>query len=202
MIMPRIGVLTTAAFLMGAAGVAAQACLGLPTRDGDIAVAASYAASNGVSEVGGDFHADVSGPGSLGFAYRTGTDDSPGSSYEVRGAYDLYLIEPAVCGVAGVRFTDRTAVTGAERLAVPVGLGIGKTMRGDRLTATVYAIPQYMWVREDRSAPGIEDEDTSHEFTGEAGVTLGLRPLFVNGAITLDTLDDDPAFRVRVGVIF
>ncbi len=199
---PRIVILTAAALVAGTAGAAAQACLGLPTRDGSIAVAASHAATNGTSRLGGDFHADVSGPGAFGVAYRRGADDGAGSSYELRGAYDLYLVEPAICGVAGLRFTDRTSDTGAERLAVPVGLGIGKALRGERLTAIVYAIPQYMWVREDRSVPGLEDVETSNEFTGEAGVTLGILPLFVNGAVILDTLDDDPAFRVRVGVIF
>ncbi|HUG39728.1 MAG TPA: hypothetical protein VMM12_04550 [Longimicrobiales bacterium] len=199
----RVLVLTTAGILTGAAGAGAQACLGFPTRDGSIAIAASYGDMDGWTEIGGDFHADVSGPGAFGFAYRTGTGEGEPSTYELRGAYDFYLLEPAICVVGGVRFMDVGSAAVSERLGVPVGLGIGKTLDTGRFATTVYAIPQYMWVREVRTgALGDEVVETSNEFTGEAGLTVGILPLFLNGAITLDTLDDEPTFRFRVGLVF
>lgn len=202
MSIPRVILLATAAFLM-ASTAAAQGCIGFPTRDGAIALAASYADMRGWTEVGGDFHADVSGPGAFGFAYRTGTDDGEPSTYELRGAYEFYLLEPAICAVAGLRYMDVGSASVSERLGVPVGLGIGKTLDTGRFATTVYAVPQYMWVREVRTgALEAEVVQTSNEFTGEAGLTAGVLPLFVNGAITLNTLDHEPSFRLRVGVIF
>ena len=196
----RIVVLTAGALLFGAAGASAQACLGYPSRDGQLAVAGSWGTSD---EVGGDFHADASGPGSFGFGYRTGLDDGDSSTYEARASYDFYMMEPAICAVAGVRFTDLGSGSVSERLAVPVGFGVGKTLDTGRFATTVYAIPQYMWVREVRTlVPGGEEVETSNEFTGEAGLTVGILPLFINGAITVDTLVDDPVFRIRVGLIF
>ena len=196
----RIVVLAAGGLLLGATGASAQSCLGFPSRDGDVVVAASWDDSD---QIGGDFHADVSGPGSFGFAYRTGLDDGDPSEYELRGSYDFYMMEPAICVVGGIRFTDVGSTLVSERLAVPVGFGIGKTLDTGRFSTTVYAIPQYMWVREVRTPPlGGEDVETSNEFTGEAGVTLGVLPFFVNGAFTVGTLDNDSALRIRVGLIF
>lgn len=194
--------LVPAAIMGSAAGAAAQACLGIPSRDGEIAVAGFYGISD---EVGGEFHADVSGPGAFGFGYRTGVDDGEPSLYDVRGAYDLYLLDPAICVVGGLRYTDIDVAgsTVSERLAVPVGFGIGKTRDTGRFSTTIYAIPQYMWVREvGTDIEGNEVTDTSNEFTGEAGLTLGFLPFFVNGSITLSTVSDDAAFRIGVGLLF
>lgn len=195
--------LAASALLVGAAGASAQACLGLPTADGAIALAGSYTTVEGRHEVGGEFNADVTGPGAFGFAYRTGTEDGSPSAYEVRGSYDLYLLEPSICAVAGVRYMDGESGGVSERLGVPLGFGVGKTMDAGRLSATVYAIPQYMWVREVRTdALGGEDVETSSDLTGEAGVTLGVLPLFVNGAITLNSVNNEPGLRIRLGVLF
>lgn len=200
----RIFVLTVAALLAGGTAVSAQSCLGLPSRDGGLAVAGSYGwMDGGDAEVGGEFHADVTGPAAFGFSYRTGTGDAESSTYEFRGSYDLFLLEPAICVVAGIRYMDVDAGPVSERLGVPVGFGIGKTMDTGRFSTTVYAVPQFMWVREVRTdALGAEDTETSNEFVGEAGATLGILPFFINGAIVLNTLDNEPAFRIRAGLMF
>lgn len=198
-------VLLAVLFLAGSSvGAAAQSCLGFPSRDGDLLVAGAYGlTADGGSEVGGEFHADVSGPGAFGFAYRTGLGDTETATYEVRGSYDLYLLEPAICLVAGVRYVDLSSGTTSERLGVPIGIGIGKTMDAGGLATTVYAIPQYMWMREVRTdVLGSELVETSNQFVGEAGVTVGLLPLFVNGALALSTADDEPSFRIRIGLLF
>ena len=198
----RVLLLTAAGLLSPIGGAAGQACVGLPTRDGAIALAGSYTTLEGRDEVGGEFNADVSGPGAFGLAYRTGLEDGP-STYEVRGAYDLYLLEPALCVVAGVRYTDVESGAVSERLGVPLGFGVGKTLGAARVSATVYAIPQYVWLREvRRDALGAEEVDTSNAFAGEAGVTLGFLPLFANAAVTLDTVNDEPGLRIRLGLIF
>lgn len=196
----RIVVLAIGAFLTGAAGASAQSCLGFPSRDGQVAVAGSWGIPD---EVGGDFHADVSGPGSFGFSYRTGVDDGEPSTYEARASYDFYMMEPAICVVGGFRYIDPSGSTVSERLGIPVGFGVGKTLDTGRFATTVYAIPQYMWTREVRTpVVGDEQVEISNEFTGEAGVTVAVLPFFVNGAITVGTIDEDQVFRIRVGLIF
>lgn len=194
MSMPRTLVLTAAALAGAALPAAAQTCLGIPSRDGALAVLGQYATLESWSEVGGEFHADVSGPGAFGFSYRTGTEDGDPSTYELRGAYDLYLLEPSICLVAGLQYMELDSPAVSERFGIPVGLGLGKTLDTGRFATTVYAIPQYMWVR--------DDVETSNEFVGEAGVTLGILPVLVNGAIVLNTVYDEPAFRIRVGLLF
>ena len=57
----------TAALLSTAGAAAAQACLGLPTRDGQIAVAGAYGVNDAYNTLGGQFHIDVTGPASFGF---------------------------------------------------------------------------------------------------------------------------------------
>lgn len=175
--------------LLAAAPAAAQSCLGIPTRDGAIAVVGTYGTRGGSAELGGEFHADVTGPAAFGFAYRTSPDDGP-STWDARAAYDLFLLEPAVCPVVGVRYIDPAAAGAEGRLGVPLGIGIAKTMDAGPLATTVYAVPQYVWF-----------EDGS-EFMAEAGLALRLLPLFLRAAIALDTATDEPGVRLGVGLVF
>jgi len=199
----RTALLAVTALLFTAGAAAAQACLGIPSRDGQIALAGAYTRMNDFDAVGGEFHVDVSGPASFGFAYsrdfaRASTGDADDvNSFEARLAYELFLVDPSVCAVAGVRYLDAPV----ERLGVPVGFGFGKTLRGDRLSATLYGLPQYVWLRQDLI--GTDDVETSNEFMAEAGVTLGFLPFFVGGAVVVSTMDDDDArFRLRAGFLF
>ena len=203
----RIILLTLVTLGASATGAAAQACLGLPSRDGQIALAAAYGIGDDFDTLGGDFHADVTGPASLGFSYARDVGDAealPAGSdgdvniYAARAAYELYLLEPSICGVAGIWFRD----SGVERLGVPLGIGFGKTLRGERVSTTVYALPQYVWLREDPNVAGV-DATTSNEFMGEAGVTLGLLPFYVSGGVVVSTIEgEDARFLIRAGLLF
>ncbi|NIP80950.1 MAG: hypothetical protein GWM90_17730, partial [Gemmatimonadetes bacterium] len=55
-----------------------------------------------------------------------------------RLSYDFFLVEPAVCAVAGVRYATDEAPGVDERFGVPVGIGIGKRLRGERVDVIVY----------------------------------------------------------------
>lgn len=202
MSMSRLILIVTVATLGSASTAAAQACIGVPSRDGEIAVAGIYARGDDHSEAGGEFHADLSGPASLAFGYRTGLDDSEQTTYEGRAAYQLDLVEPSLCGVAGLRFDDDPAPGVSERLSVPLGFGVGKTLYRSALTTTIYAIPQYVWVRETRTDVVDSDTETSSEFSGELGLTFGVMPVFLNTALVVNTVDEDPAFRIRLGLLF
>lgn len=197
-----VAIALTSAFVP--AGVSAQACLGLPSSDGQIAVAASGTAIDDDVELGGEFHVDVTGPASFRFEYGNGHDDGIGRSYAALGGYELYLLDPSICGVAGLSYTSDSE-PGVDQLGISAGFGIGKTLRAERFTTTIYAIPRYVYLVENRvDVVGTEDlDDTSNEFMAEAGVTVGIAPLFVGGGVILSTIGDgDPAFRIRVGIVF
>ena len=196
--------LAGAALLLSAAGAAAQSCLGLPTQDGEISLAGVYANLDDDSHYGVEMTADVSGPAAFGFGYAGLGADGDRKIVSARASYDFFLIEPAVCGVAGVFFDDNPAPGIDERLGVPIGLGIGKTLRSPSFSTTVFAIPQYVWLREKQVLDGVTgDAETSHEFMAEAGVTLGFRPFFVGGSVVVDTFEgSDPGFRIRAGLLF
>lgn len=196
-----------AALLLAAGGAAAQSCLGIPTRDGQISLAAVGGSLDGEGQYGGEFTADVTGPAAFAIGYGGIGADGDRQIFTARASYDFFLIEPSVCGVAGLWFDSAPGVGLDERLGVPVGVGIGKTLRGDRFSTTVFAVPQYVWLREKLTpllAPDAEGETvTSNEFMAEAGVTFGFLPFYVGGSVLVTTFDDsDPGFRLRAGLMF
>lgn len=206
-------VLAVAMLLSTAAAAAAQACIGLPTRDGQIAVAGAYSRMDDLNAVGGQFHADVSGPFSLGFGYSREFGRSEAlldgvsgdvQIYDARASYELYLLDPSVCVVTGLWYMDNARPGVEERLGVPLGFGFGKTLRGPSASATLYALPQYVWLRQVDDVPdGDERVRTSNEFMGEAGVTFGFAPFYVGGAYLVSTVSDpDSRFMLRAGFIF
>lgn len=199
-----LSTLAAASLLFGATSAAAQACLGLPTRDGEMTVAGVYASLDGDSHYGAELSADVSGPAAFSFGYAGLGADGDRKILHARASYDFFLIEPAICGVAGVLFDDDPAPGIDQRLGVPVGIGIGKTLRSPRFSTTVFAIPQYVWLRETPILDGLDgDAETSNEFMAEAGVTFGLQALFVGGSVVVDTFEgSDPGFRIRAGLRF
>lgn len=184
------------------AGLAAQACLGIPSSDGQIAIAGFGTAVDGEFELGGEFHVDVTGPASFQIGYDNGHDDGIGRTYSALGAYELYLLDPSICGVAGGFYTS-DSVPGTDQFGITAGFGIGKTLEAERFTATIYAIPRYVYLTENVQVNGDDVSENSSEFMAEAGVTFGIAPLFVGGGVTLSTIGDgEPGFRIRAGILF
>lgn len=198
--------LAASILFLTAAAASAQACLGLPSRDGQIAVAAAAGSLDGDTQYGGEFSADVTGPAAFGFGYGGVGADGDRQIFTARASYDFFLLEPAICGVAGVLYDTAPGGDVDHRLGIPVGIGIGKTLRSERFTATVFAVPQYVWTREKvlllQDVSG-DDVRTSNEFMAEAGVTVGVLPFYVGGSVVVTTFDDnDPGFRIRAGLMF
>lgn len=192
------------ALLLSAGAAAAQACLGLPTRDGQIAVAAT-GTHDGDTRFGGEFTADVTGPAAFSFGYGGLGGDDDRQQFTARASYEFYLVDPSVCAIGGVLYEDTPEGAVQERLGVPLGFGIGKTIRGRQLDATVFGIPQYVWLQDERVIlPGGEtDTESSNEFMAETGITLGFRSFYVGGSVVVTTFDDsDPGFRIRAGLLF
>lgn len=189
------------------AGVAAQACLGLPSADGQIAVGATGTVSAGDFDLGGEFHVDVTGPASFRIGYNNGHTETFGSedirvgrSYSALGAYELYLLDPSICALAGgVYYTDAGPDI-EDRFGVSLGFGIGKTLEAEAFSATIYATPQYVRFWE---TTVLDETIHANEFMAEAGLTFGFAPFFVGGAVTLSSVEGvDPGLKIRAGVLF
>lgn len=199
---PGLAVAVTA-LLFTTGGAAAQACLGLPTRDGQIALAAAGSRTDGDTRYGVELAADVSGPTAFAFAYDGIDGEGDRQVFSGRVTYDFFLVEPEVCAVGGALFDTAPGAGIEDRLGFPVGLGLGKTVPGPGFSATVFAVPQYVWVRETRSEIPDEKTVSSSEFMAEAGVTLRLLAFYVGGSFLATTFDDsDPGFRLRAGLVF
>lgn len=197
--MPHRSLSTALALLFfTAVGATAQDCLGVPTWDGQIAVAGTGNFAD-TDRLGAEFSVDVTGPAALGVGYTADATDGPAQVFDARISYDFFLLEPAICAVAGVRVGGEGPDVD-EQLGVPVGFGLGKRLSMDRLSAIVFAVPQYVWLRQKMLADG--EVVTSNEFQAEAGVTLGYLPLYFGGSLVVSTIDDDPAFRIRAGLAF
>lgn len=196
--------LAATALLLSAGAVAGQSCLGLPTRDGQIALAAAAGSLDGETQYGGEFMADVTGPAAFGFGYGGVGADGDRQIFTARASYDFFLLEPDLCAVAGVTFDNAPGGGLDERLGVPIGIGVGKTIRGRAFSTTIFAVPQYVWVREKSALAGADDDiDTSNQFMAEAGVTLRFQALYIGGSAIVTTFDDnDPGFRIRAGLVF
>lgn len=198
------GALAAATLLFAAGSAAAQACLGLPTRDGQISLAGTAGSLDDDSRFGVEFNADVTGPAAFGFAWDGAGTEGDRQIFTGRVSYDFFLLEPALCAVAGVLYDDAPAPGIDDRLGVPVGIGIGKTLPAERFSATIFAVPQYVWMRESLAVPeGGDDSRTSSEFMAEAGVNLRFLTFYVGGSVLATTFDDaDPGLRLRAGLIF
>lgn len=196
-----VALLSTA---LAPATLSAQACLGLPSSDGQIAVAGAATFMDGEMRPGGEFHVDVTGPASFRGEYDHGHDDGVARTFSALGSYELFLLEPSICAVAGASYTTDPAPQVDERLGISIGFGIGKTLRADRLTTTVYALPRYVRLQETLTdVGGAEETVGSNELVAEAGVTFGLAPVYVGGAVVLSTFGEaDAGFRIKVGVLF
>lgn len=194
-------VLAVSGFALVPGALSAQACIGLPSSDGQIGVAFTGTAIDGEMELGGEFRVDVTGPAAFRIEYGNGHDDGIGRTYAALASYDFFLLEPSICGVAGVSYTTDPQAGIDDRLGLSVGFGLGKTLEMDRFSTTVYAIPQYVRVRD--SLAGSDESVSANEFMAEAGVTLGFEPLYVGGAVVLSSVGDgEPGFRFRVGLLF
>lgn len=189
------------------AGVTAQACLGLPSADGQIAVGATGEFSAGDFDLGGEFHVDVTGPASFRLGYTNGHSETVGSTdvrvgrgYSALGAYELYLLDPSICALAsGIYYTDAGPDV-EDRFGVSLGFGIGKTLEAEAFSATIFAMPQYVRFWE---TTALDETIEANEFMAEAGLTFGFPPFFVGGAVTLTSVEGvDPGLKIRAGVLF
>lgn len=217
----KLMALATAGAVLTTGSAAAQACLGVPTRDAQFNVRADVALPENAKHYSAVLTADLNGP--FSFELNAGLIDlddveDNGASFGGKLAYEVPAVtQVSICPLAGGQFSTLTAeetaggVTfeaDATSLVIPVGIGVGKTLPlGTTSSFTVYAQPQYLHIRSslEASAGGvtIDEETTDNQFGIDAGARVGFGRLLVGGAVNWATIEDyDPVFSVTAGVTF
>jgi hypothetical protein len=200
------------------ASVAAQACFGFPTSDGQFGLAGVVDFTEGTRGYGADFNANLAGPVSfiLGYSLVDIEDiDTNGNSFRGLAGFELSVPSVSMCPGAGVRYSrahEASDVVQAEATAtlitIPVGVGVGKQIAaGQNFYVTLFGFPHYLYVDAKLTAkiPGQEFEfsDNSSEFGTDLGIRFGTSAFFAGAGVTLTTIEDsDPSFGLIVGIIF
>jgi hypothetical protein len=122
------------------------------------------------------------------------------NTFGVHGAYDMPgLIEGAsFCPTAGVNFSKWDEFS---TIAIPVGVGIGKTFPLGEGTTTItpYATPQLVWAR--TSFDGASVSDTNFGF--DAGGTVGFSRYFAGASFSkVFVTGSEAAFSIHGGIAF
>lgn len=210
-------VLLLAGGMITAEETLAQACLGNPAGPGRFALGGAIGFTDGATGYKASLLANLEGPLAVGASYTlTDVDDIDENVNSFGGtiAYELPLQGISACPATGLGYSRFSMDFGlgieveASSLSIPIGLGLGHTFTADGpLALTLYAVPQFLYMRtRSEASDGIdefEETDTSSEFGAALGFTLGLRQVFFGAAVSLTTVEDsDPVFSIGVGLMF
>jgi hypothetical protein len=201
--------------------LSAQGCIGIPTRDGGIAVTVQYVATKRASGFGGTFTADLNGPVSLQAGYRFADPDNGDSNinlFNAAVAIEIPRLPFSVCPYVAAEYSthwetlpwkfglpeppeDELVAT----LNVPLGLAIGRAFAtGPSARLILYGVPHYLYALNTRTYAGRETASESvNGFGAELGFRLAGRTIFGGGGVSLTNLEDsNPVFALVAGLAF
>lgn len=208
--------LTVAAFAATwVGGAAGQACLGVPTTDGQFSLSGGIGFSEGAKSYGGAFSADLVGPVSIGLGYELiDIDDisTNGNAFSGRIGFELAIPGVSMCPFGGASYARlHEEEFGVEatlsQVGIPIGMGIGKTFdAGSNLLVTLFGAPQFLYINAslDASGPGgsLDISESNSEFALDMGVRFGTTAFFAGAGVGITTIEDsDPVFGITVGVL-
>jgi hypothetical protein len=205
--------MTVGAILSLPSAAAGQACLGIPTNDGSVAIIGSFATTNGAKAYGGTVHGNLVGPISLQAGYSlidVDDVDANVNSFHAGVAAELPSLSFSACPFAGAEYsTWSESGFGVDvdftQTVIPVGLGIGKQFAaGPTMGFTIFATPQFMYIRAKLSVTdgidSISETESSSEFGLGFGFRLGNSSVFGGGGVSFTSIEDsDPVFNVSLG---
>jgi hypothetical protein len=196
--------------------VAAQACLGLPTMDGQATLSGNVGFLENARTYGGAGSYNMAGPVTLGASVsitKPSNVNQDITNLGVLGAYDLGLAGFSACPSAGAQYSTFSAqyfgsFVDATALIVPVGVGLGTAIPvgtgSSRLILS--AGPQYLYIRTklDFSTPILSGEGsrTEHEFSLTLGGALHMSQVYAGAGVSFNTIEDSEAtFGVNLGLV-
>jgi hypothetical protein len=189
----------------------AQVCMGLPSREGQIAVQAEVSSRENTQFYGGRLAMNFNTEYALDFAVRRPQYEN-GLGLTLYGGigYEMEDYKPPVCFLVGVRHARIPRAEGKDSTLtmVPIAVGVGKRLGSARgLSLSLFVLPEYIYVAQ----PKPETEETNFwrqlgqrsQGRGVAGLVLATPLIFVTGSAEVSTLDKYvPTFTVGFGLLF
>jgi hypothetical protein len=193
----------------------AQACIGSPSPDGSISIEAQHTTTDNAKGWGGNANVDISGPLSVQGGYSRLDPDTTDADTDVftgQVAFEFKASKWSLCPVAGAQFSSSDLESGSAeidhtQLLIPAGIGIGMNVEAGSLAITLFAIPQYLYVRNETEltvgSAQTSTSSTSNEFGSTVGVRVGTPRLYAGGSVFLSTIENtEPTVYVVIGVSF
>lgn len=192
----------------------AQACIGVPSSDGQFTLIGAAGFMDGAKSFGGGVAANLVGPISLGAGYRLVTFDdldTNANAFNANAAYELSVPSVSICPATGIEYmrwsedVDNVKVT-ITSTVIPVGVGVGRSfVAGDDFLVTLFALPHFLYVRGTvRGSEGnvsVSVSDSSNEFGSALGIRFGSRTFYAGAGVSITTIEDsDPVFSLSLGV--
>ena len=210
----RAAAMTALLFTAVTTEAAAQACIGVPVRDGQIAIEGQLGIADGLKTYGVAATANLAGPLTVqgGYTLLDLDDvDENANGFHANLAYEVPVKSLSACPVVGVSYAKWSqSFLGVDldvsETVIPIGFGIGKTIpAGTSLGLTLYAIPQFLHIRgkiEASDDTGSESaEENSNEFGSVFGFRLGSSAVYAGASVMFTTIEDsDPTFGVAIGL--
>lgn len=191
--------------------VLAQACIGIPTIDGQFSLAGNFDTGNDTNQYGLTGSLDLIGPVSIvanGGMFKPDDSDESGTTFGGTLAYELRPRTVSLCPLAGVDYStidaeEEGVEASASALVFRAGLGIGKLLQAGNMNVTLFGIPHFMHIRTDFEVEGESlFDDSDNEFGATAGVRLSNRSVFGGAHVMFTTVEEsDPTFGLTFGIM-
>lgn len=200
-----LGILATPVLAYG------QACMGAPISGGQFGIEGAMGVGEGFKSYGGGVAANLSGPLAFAGGVSVMKPDAGGENLTTFGASSGYEViqseRLSVCPVVGATYTSESAeFEGSEfeasQLVVPVGLGLGTSLPAGSMDVTLFATPQYLWIRSSITSDGTSLSTSANEFGVNTGLRLGVSSFYAGAGMSMNSIDNsDPVFNFGLGLV-
>ena len=202
--MKRIGMAVALAGMVGFAGTAhGQACIGAATTPGIFSAGGNIGFASDARVYGAEFHANFQSPVFAGGSFsvtdwdREGVDNwttfGAQVGYEL-GAAGVAPMGYSICPTVGIA---STVGGNADRLTIPLGLGLGSSFGMNGIRVLPFIHPQFSFLR---TSPETGDATTDNFFLVNGGATLDIGTFYLRGTIGRSFEDGPGDFGTLFGI--
>jgi hypothetical protein len=214
-------VAVTALLLTAVADAVGQACIGVPSGDGQFALQAGVGLTSGATSYGADFAANVRGPFAVGARYAlTNLDDAEpnGSTFGGRVAVEIPGAGVSLCPEFGIVYSRASGLstniypgpyTTIATVSWSLEVGGGKTLSvTPALFATPFAAAGLVFLHSEAQAKSggftsSKYKDDASAFSAVLGLLIGTRRVHAGANVSFTTLEDsDPLVTLGAGFVF
>lgn len=189
----------------------AQACMGAPISGGQYGIEGAMGVGEGFKSYGAGVAANLAGPLAFAGGVTVTKPDAGGESlttFGASGGYELLQSDRlSACPVVGASYwTESADFDGTEvdvsQIIVPVGLGLGTTLPAGSMDVTLFATPQYLWIRSSISSDEGSLSESQNEFGLNTGVRFGVSSFYAGAGMAMTSVENsDPVFNFGIGFV-